>query len=81
MKQKLKLVLGIAIISLLGQPMTMLSPALSTFQSSFPDVAETTIQSLITLPSLVSIPFFFVGGLLSRKVSTKHMVNLGIILI
>lgn len=76
-----RLVIGIVVISLLGQPNTMLSPALATFQKHFPEVGETTIQALITLPSLLSIPFFFVGGMLSRKVSTKNMLNSGLILL
>lgn len=77
-KEDCKLVAGILIISLLGQPMTMLSPTLAIFKSSFPQVGETSIQALITLPSLLSIPFFFVGGLLSRRISTKHMLCIGI---
>lgn len=76
-----KLVVGIVVISLLGQPMTMISPALSAFQSQFPDIEETTIQALVTLPSLLSIPFFFVGGLLSRKVSVKNMLIVGLLLL
>lgn len=80
-REELKLVIGIIIISLLGQPTTMLSPALSAFQSHFPGVGETTLQALITLPSLISIPFFFAGGMLSRKVSTKHMLYIGIALL
>ena len=38
----------------------------------------TTIQSLLTLPSLISTPFFFLGGALSRTISTKKMLIVGV---
>lgn len=75
-----KLIIGIIVVSLMGQANTMLSPALAIFQAHFPDVPGTTVQALVTLPSLLSIPFFFVGGMLSRRVSTKTMLNIGLVL-
>jgi MFS family permease len=76
-----KLVIAITLLSFLVQCTTMLSPTLLVFQKSFPDVSMTTIQSLLTLPSLISIPFFFLGGALSRTISTKKMLIVGVSII
>lgn len=77
-KYNKKLVMACVMISLLVQCTTMISPALSVFQSEFPEVELTAMQSLITLPALVSILFFFLGGALSRTVSTRKMLLTGV---
>ncbi|MCD7736702.1 MAG: MFS transporter [Lachnospiraceae bacterium] len=80
-REEMKLITGIIIVSLLCQVNTMLSPALSAFQQSFPDAADTMIQALITIPSLTSIPFFLIGGARSRLVTTKRMLLVGVALV
>lgn len=55
------------------------SPALGDIALAFPDVSETTIKLLLTLPSVMIIPFIFVSSHLTRRFPKKHILFAGMV--
>ncbi len=56
-----------------------ISPALGDIALAFPDVSETTIKFILTLPSVMIIPFIFVSSHLTRRFSKKHILFVGML--
>ncbi|MGJ9385314.1 MFS transporter [Salipaludibacillus sp. CF4.18] len=54
-----------------------ISPALGDIALAFPDVSETTIKFILTLPSVMIIPFIFISSHLTRRFSKKHILFAG----
>ncbi len=54
------------------------SPALGKIQAAFPEQSPDLIKMIITIPSLVLIPFNLLSGKISQKISHKTLVSLGI---
>ena len=67
-------------LSLLMMSPTAISPILAVMIKAYPSVSEESIQMLLVLPLLVMIPFALASGAISRRVSKKLLVVLGLIL-
>ncbi|RKL65530.1 MFS transporter [Salipaludibacillus neizhouensis] len=57
-----------------------ISPALGEISQSFPDASETTIKLLLTLPSVMIIPFIFVASYLTSRFSKKNILLVGMVI-
>ncbi|NCB74348.1 MAG: MFS transporter [Clostridia bacterium] len=57
------------------------SAALADIAKAFPDVSSSNIQMIISLPSLLIIPFSLIAGVLSNKLGKKMLVMVGLILL
>ncbi|GAF66814.1 MFS transporter [Alkalihalobacillus trypoxylicola] len=56
-----------------------ISPALADIAKAFPDASETMIKLILTLPSVMIIPFTFISSYLCNKFTKKNLVLVGII--
>ncbi|WP_416150346.1 MFS transporter [Salipaludibacillus sp. HK11] len=56
-----------------------ISPALGDIALAFPDVSETSIKLILTIPSVMIIPFIFVSSHLTRRFSKKHILFVGML--
>lgn len=56
-----------------------IAPALGDIALAFPDVSETTIKFILTLPSVMIIPFIFVSSHLTRRFPKKHILFVGML--
>ncbi|WNF36267.1 MFS transporter [Bacillaceae bacterium IKA-2] len=75
---KLLLKLAILSVSLLTiMAGAAISPALGTIALAFPDASDTTIKLILTLPSVMIIPFIFVSSYLTRRFSKKQILFIG----
>ncbi len=57
-----------------------ISPALGEISYAFPDASETTIKLLLTLPSVMIIPFIFVSSYLTSRFSKRNILLVGVII-
>jgi MFS family permease len=80
MKNKNTLKLTILSLSLLMVSPSAVSVALADIAKSFPGVAYVTITLILTLPSLIIIPFSLISGFLSTFVKKRTLVITGLIL-
>lgn len=71
---------GIYAISLLMMGVIFVSGALSTIGAHFPNVSQTMVQNIISIPCLVVIPVTLVIGKLMDRVSKKTLAIVGAIL-
>ncbi|GAE31055.1 MFS transporter [Halalkalibacter hemicellulosilyticus] len=56
-----------------------ISPALGDIALAFPNSNETTIKLILTLPSVMIIPFIFVSSYLTRQFSKKSILLVGMV--
>ncbi|MFA9456354.1 MFS transporter [Halalkalibacter sp. AB-rgal2] len=56
-----------------------ISPALGDIALAFPNSNETTIKLILTLPSVMIIPFIFVSSHLTRRFSKKSILLIGMV--
>jgi len=75
-----KLKTAILSLAFLSQGFLAISCAMADIAKSFPDASESFIQSIINIPTLLSIPFLLVGGFIAGKVNKKLLVIAGLIL-
>lgn len=54
-----------------------ISPALGDIALAFPDVSETKIKLILTLPAVMIIPFIFISSNLTRRFPKKHILFVG----
>ncbi len=54
-----------------------ISPALGNIALAFPEASETTIKLLLTLPSVMIIPFIYVSSFLTRHYPKKYILFVG----
>ncbi|NEU30332.1 MFS transporter [bacterium LRH843] len=54
-----------------------ISPALGDIALAFPDSSETMIKLILTLPSVMIIPFIYVSSYLTRQFPKKHILLVG----
>lgn len=57
------------------------SPALADIAKAFPGVSSSSIQMIISLPSLLCIPFSLLAGALSNKIGKRPLVLIGMTLL
>ena len=55
-----------------------ISPAIGLIAANFPDTHPTLIKLVLTAPSLLIIPFSFLSGYLTKKISKRSIVLIGI---
>lgn len=55
-----------------------ISPALGVIAKAFPDASVTTIKMILTIPSLTIIPFTFLTSVLTKKISKRTVVLIGL---
>lgn len=73
MKEKMKILMGIYSASLVLMGLIVPVSVLANIAQSFPDVPITTIQLMVTLPSLLAIPSGLVVSKLAYKFYKKHV--------
>jgi MFS family permease len=56
-----------------------ISPALGDIALAFPDTSETMIKLILTLPSVMIIPFIFVSSYVSRRFPKKQILFVGML--
>jgi MFS family permease len=57
-----------------------ISPSLGEISKAFPEVSDTIIKMILTLPALFIIPFSLISGALARTVSKKKLLITGLII-
>src|SRR5690625_2231620 len=57
-----------------------ISPALGVIAKNFPDANPTLIKLILTIPSLMIIPFSFVSSYLTTKITKRSIVLIGLII-
>src|SRR5699024_1144319 len=55
-----------------------ISPALGLIAANFPDTNPTLIKLVLTAPSLLIIPFSFISSYLTKKISKRSVVLIGL---
>lgn len=55
-----------------------ISPAIGLIAANFSDTHPTLIKLVLTAPSLLIIPFFFISGYLTKKISKRSIVLIGL---
>jgi len=67
-------------ISLLLTSANAISMTIPMIQANFPDISQTTIESLVTVPSFTMMIFVLLSGFISSKIGSKKTVMLGLLL-
>jgi len=57
-----------------------ISPALGLIAANFPDTNPTLIKLVLTAPSLLIIPFSFISSFLTKKISKRSVVLIGLVI-
>lgn len=57
-----------------------ISPALGVIAKAFPDASPTLIKLILTVPSLMIIPFSFVASYLTTKITKRLIVLIGLVI-
>ena len=79
MNKQANIKFGIYAIGLLMMGVIGINSSLATIQKAFPDVSQTMIQNLISIPCIAIIPTTLIAGKLMEKISKKSIVIVGII--
>lgn len=77
-KMLMPAILSISLLTVMAS--TAVSPALSSIKEAFPDISNTSAKMVLTLPSLVMIPFSLLSGWFSTRMNKKWLVLLGMAL-
>ena len=77
-KMLMPTILSISLLTVMAS--TAVSPALSSIKESFAGISDTSAKLVLTLPSLIMIPFSLLSGWLSARMNKKTLVLLGMIL-
>lgn len=71
-------ILSISLLTLMAS--AAVSPALAELRKAFPDVGQTTIKLILTLPSLMVIPFSLLSGWLAVRMNKKTLALIGLVI-
>lgn len=75
----LTLLFAISMVAFVAQGHSCITPALASIGAAFPDVSETTLTLINTIPIFTSVPTsFLVGRIVGRKVSHKTLIMCGL---
>ena len=69
-------ILSISLLTIMAS--SAVSPALPAIKNAFPDVDSTLIKLILTLPSLIIIPFSLMSGWLVTKIDKKTILFTGL---
>ena len=78
MKKNKGLALAILSVSFLLMLRLTISPALATIGKAFPGVSQGQLMNMVTLASLMAIPFGFLAGILATKIKTRTLLFTGL---
>ncbi len=78
MSALLKHKLGILLACCATLSYMCITPVLANMTDAFPAIDPTLVQMVVTLPSLLLMPFSLIAGQLARRVSKKMLALLGI---
>lgn len=70
-------ILSVSLLTIMAS--AAVSPALPAIASAFPNIDQTTIKLIITLPSLVIVPFSLLSGWLAARFRVKTILAAGLI--
>ncbi|MCE5199088.1 MAG: MFS transporter [Armatimonadota bacterium] len=70
-------ILSVSLLTIMAS--AAVSPALPAIASAFPNVDQTTIKLIITLPSLVIVPFSLLSGWLAARFRVKAILATGLV--
>ncbi|WP_332633507.1 MFS transporter [Halalkalibacter flavus] len=77
-KKLIKLaILSVSLLTIMAG--AAVSPALGDIALAFPNASETTIKLILTLPSVMIIPFIFVSSFLTRRYQKKQILFVGML--
>lgn len=79
-KSKGKIQVGIYTIAILMMGVVGIASSLSVIGSHFPDLSQTEVQSLISIPCIVIIPVTLLVGALMKTMSKKLLSLVGVVL-
>lgn len=80
LKSKGKIQIGIYLVSVLMMGVVGIASALSVIGSNFPELSQTDVQTLISIPCIVIIPVTLIVGKLMQVMSKKLLALIGIVL-
>lgn len=75
-----KIKLGIYSLAILMMGVIGISSSLSVIGQHFPDISQTMIQNMISIPCIVMIPVTIMAGRLMQTISKKSLSILGVVL-
>lgn len=71
-------ILSISLLTVMAS--AAISPALAKISQAFPGTDPTLIKLVLTLPSLLIIPFSLLGGWLASRMKKKHILLIGLVI-
>ncbi|MFZ7120515.1 MAG: MFS transporter [Eubacteriaceae bacterium] len=77
-KEKGKILVPLLLFIIFQSAFNAFSPILSQLAERFPDASTTTIQMVLSFPSLVSIPVSISAGLLASYIHKKRLVQIAL---
>ena len=80
LKSKGKIQVGIYLIAVLMMGVVGIASAISVIGANFPELSQTDVQTLISIPCIVIIPVTLIVGKLMQVMSKKLLAVIGIIL-
>ena len=80
LKSKGKIQVGIYLISILMMGVVGIASAISVIGANFPELSQTDVQTLISIPCIIIIPVTLIVGKLMQVMSKKLLAIIGIIL-
>jgi MFS family permease len=69
-----KIMIPVMMFAVFNTAFNSFSSVLSDISARFPDVSATTIQMIITFPSVMGIPISLLAGILASYITKKHLV-------
>lgn len=57
-----------------------ISPALGLIEDAFPDASGTTIKLILTIPSIMIVPFSFLASYLTKKIQKRTIIMIGLVI-
>ena len=71
---------GIFILAFILLATNAISPAMASIKAAFPDASASTVNTILLIPQLMSVPFVIFGGAIAGKFSKKRLIIIGLIL-
>ncbi|MBQ9268689.1 MAG: MFS transporter [Oscillospiraceae bacterium] len=72
--------LGIYLLGFILLATNAISPAMASISAAFPEASAVTVQMVLLLPQLMSVPFVIFGGAIAQRFSKKKLIILSLIL-
>lgn len=57
-----------------------ISPALGLIEDAFPEASTTTIKLILTIPSIMIVPFSFLSSYLTKKIQKRTIIMIGLVI-